>query len=61
MEAILYFSSKYLYLQNFTIWGYTLYLNVMLSNTIFLFTFLNKIWEIKGFQKSIILNSTIFI
>jgi hypothetical protein len=31
MEAILYFSSKYLYLQNFTIWGFTKYLNVILS------------------------------
>jgi hypothetical protein len=38
MEAILYFSSKYFYFQNFTILGYTLYLNVMLSNTIVLFT-----------------------
>jgi hypothetical protein len=61
MEAILYFSSKYPYLQNFPIWGFTMYLNIILSNTTVLFTFLNKIWETKGFQKIIILNSTISI
>jgi hypothetical protein len=31
MEAILYFSSKYFYLQSFTIWGFTTYLNIILS------------------------------